>query len=76
MPDLFRAELRNIDRIDSLDIIEIDAPATHGWLRRPEYDELGLKAWERPNGTLAGVKTEGAAEATNGKGATAARSRP
>ncbi len=25
---------------------------SHGWLRRPEFDAPGMRAWERPDGSM------------------------
>ncbi len=56
MPDEFRAELRRIVcAADRLEIVELDDPASHGWLRRSEFDRDGLHAWETVDGNIVGL---------------------
>ena len=58
MPDRYRDELREIAQgvRPALKPAKIKDPASHGWLRRPEYDTPEMQAWERPDGTLVGLR--------------------
>ena len=58
MDDEFKLELLRI-ALDELpagtEIVDVTAPSTYGWQRRPELDVPGLAVWERPDGSFAAV---------------------
>lgn len=59
MDDEFRNEVAGITRGDlrvELEIADVDDPLSRGWLRRSEFDVPGLQAWERPDGTVVGLR--------------------
>ena len=69
MPDLFRAAVLDImtgrdeppSRLGDAPAV----PASHGWLRRPDYDRDGARGWELPDGAIRLVAVRAPPQAAN-----------
>jgi hypothetical protein len=44
-----------VERFIGMSKVAFGPPHTFGWVRCPELDARGLEAWERPDGTTAGL---------------------